>query len=35
MAVMGCDRTTVCSGYIFEGELPPLPEPVEPPAVSQ
>ena len=35
MAVMGCDRTTVCSGYIFEGELPPLPEPVEPPAASQ
>jgi hypothetical protein len=30
LAVMGCDASTGCSGYIAEGELPPLPDPVEP-----
>lgn len=29
-AVLGCDGVT-CSGYIFEGEMPPLPDPVGPP----
>ena len=29
--VLQCGDTT-CDGYILEGELPPMPEPVEPPA---
>jgi hypothetical protein len=32
MAVLGCDGVTGCSGYIVKGEMPPMPDPVEPSA---
>jgi hypothetical protein len=31
-AVLNCGTATGCDGYIFEGQMPPPPDPVEPPA---